>query len=89
MRVLKIFRHLQSQTEEIFFSAALEREGGYLFQVAEETAPAPTLLAHIPAQQLLFHAAERLDRMREFQLDVNDFNDLRCAPPCDKERHRK
>ncbi len=25
------------------------------------------LLAHIPVQQLLFHAAERLDRVREFQ----------------------
>ena len=59
--------------EEIFFSAALESEGGYLFQVAaEETAPPPTLLAHIPATQLLFHAAERLDRVREFQRLIPD-----------------
>ena len=62
-----LFRHLQSQMEEIFFSAALEREGGYLFQVADVATPAPSMLAHIPAHQLLFHAAERTDRMREFQ----------------------
>ncbi len=67
-----LFRHLQSQMEEIFFSAALESEGGYLFQVADDASPAPTLLAHIPAQQLLFHAAERTDRVREFQRLIPD-----------------
>ncbi len=68
----KLFEHLQKQTEEAFFSAVFEREGGYLFCVAGPRSPAPSLIANIPAQQLLFQAAERLDQLKDFQRLIPD-----------------
>ncbi len=68
----KLFEYLHSQVEEIFFSAALEHQGGYLFHVAEEGTPPPNMIVHLPAQQLLFNAAERVDRVREFQRLIPD-----------------
>ena len=67
-----LYEHLQRQMEEIFFSAVLEREGAYLFCVFDQTAPAPSLIAHLPAQQLLMNAAERLDQVRDFQKLIPD-----------------
>ncbi len=63
----RLYEHLQRQMEEIFFSAVLEREGAYLFCVFDQAAPAPSMIAHLPAQQLLMSAAERLDQFRDFQ----------------------
>ncbi len=70
----KLFEHLQRQMEEIFYSAVLEREGAYLFCVFDQgaPAPAPSLIARLPAQQLLMSAAERLDQIRDFQKLIPD-----------------
>ncbi len=68
----RLFEHLQRQMEEIFFSAVLEREGAYLFCVFDQAAPAPSMIAHLPAQQLLMSAAERLDQVRDFQKLISD-----------------
>ncbi len=66
----RLYEHLQRQMEEIFFSAVLEREGAYLFCVFDQAAP--SLIAHLPAQQLLMSAAERLDQVRDFQKLITD-----------------
>ena len=68
----RLYEHLQRQMAEIFFSAVLEREGAYLFCVFDQAAPAPSLIAHLPAQQLLMSAAERLDQVRDFQKLISD-----------------
>lgn len=69
----QLFHYLEKQMEQILLEAVLEEEGGYLFLVADEqgaSSPldrAPTATAHIPLEQLLFAAAERLDRMKVFR----------------------
>lgn len=69
----QLFHYLEKQMEQILLEAVLEEEGGYLFLVADEhggTSPldrAPTATAHIPMEQLLFGAAERLDRLKIFR----------------------
>ena len=69
----RLFEHLQRQMEEIFYSAVMEREGAYLFSVFDQEAtPAPSMIAHLPAQQLLMSAAERLDQVRDFQKMIPD-----------------
>lgn len=69
----QLFHYLEQQMEQILLEAVLEEEGGYLFLVADEhggSSPldrAPTATAHIPLEQLLFAAAERLDRLKIFR----------------------
>ena len=84
----KLFEYLQKQMEEIFFSAVLEREGAYVFCVAEGT-PAPSVIAHLPAQQLLFAAAERLDQFKDCQQLIPDLRSRpELAPEVDLTRLR-
>jgi len=68
----ELFEHLERQMMEILFSATLDREGCYLFTVGERWASDASVTAHIPMQQLLFDAAERLDRYAEFEKLVPD-----------------
>ncbi len=68
----KLFEYLQRQMEEVFFSAVLEREGAYLFSVRDQAAAAAALISHLPAQQLMMSAAERLDQVRDFQKLIPD-----------------
>lgn len=69
----QLFRYLEKQMEQILLEAVLEEDGGYLFLVADEHDGSsaldrtPTATAHIPLEQLLFAAAERLDRMKVFR----------------------
>ncbi len=68
----ELFEHLERQMTEILFSATLDREGCYLFTVGERWATGASVTAHISMQQLLFDAAERLDRYAEFEKLVPD-----------------
>ncbi len=68
----ELFEHLQRQMEEIFFAAALERRGAYVFRVFDEEVPPPSLIAHLPAHPLLLSAAERLDQVKEFRQLIPD-----------------
>ncbi len=68
----RLFEHLQRQMEEVFFSAVLERRGAYLFSVLDQAAASAALISHLPAQQLLMSAAERLDQVRDFQKMIPD-----------------
>jgi|GEM_PF-1308153 len=68
----ELYDHLERQMMEILFSATLDREGCYLFTVGDRWATDASVTAHIPIQQLLFDAAERLDRFAEFEKLVPD-----------------
>ncbi len=68
----RLFELLQRQMEEVFFSAVLERRGAYLFSVLDQAAASAALISHLPAQQLLMSAAERLDQVRDFQKLIPD-----------------
>lgn len=85
----KLFEYLQKQMKEIFVSAVLEREGAYVFFVQAEGAPAPSVIAHIPVQQLLFAAAERLDQFKDCQRLIPDLRSRpELAPDVDLTRLR-
>jgi hypothetical protein len=68
----ELFGYLQRQMAEIFFSSLLERAGCYAFLVADGAETVPSMITHLPLQQLLFDAAERLDRMTEFEKLIPD-----------------
>lgn len=68
----QLFGYLEKQMEQILLEAVLEEDGGYLFLVADGAGVAPTATAHIPLEQLLFDAAERVDRMAEFRRLIPD-----------------
>ena len=68
----QLFHYLGKQMEQILLEAVIEERGGYLFLVAEHGKEAPSAIAHIPLEQLLFAAAERLDRMEELRRFVPD-----------------
>ncbi|MGD2113844.1 MAG: hypothetical protein PVG07_02255 [Acidobacteriota bacterium] len=68
----ELFRYLERQMAEILHSAVLNREGCYLFAVGDQWTADASVTAHIPMQQLLFDAAERLDRFIEFEKLVPD-----------------
>ncbi len=85
----KLFEYLQTQMEEVFFSAVLEREGSYAFCVRGEGEPAPSVIAHLSAQQLLFAAAERLDQFKDCQQLIPDLRSRpELAPEVDLTRLR-
>lgn len=67
-----LFRYLERQMAEILHSAVLNREGCYLFTIGDRWSEDASVTAHIPMQQLLFDAAERLDRFTEFEKLVPD-----------------
>lgn len=67
----EVFGYLKRQMEEVFCAALLENTGSYVFTVSDgETAPKVT--GYIQLQELLFHAAERLDRMSEYRQLIPD-----------------
>ncbi len=68
----QLYGYLQRQMEEIFSTSILERRGCYVFTVGDDWASAADVTVHIPVQQLLFDAAERLDRFTEFEKLIPD-----------------
>lgn len=68
----QLFDLLNKQTEEIFFSSILENHGSYVFIVGDERGVQPSTIAHIPVQELLLRAAERLDSLKQFESLVPD-----------------
>jgi len=63
----QLFQQLQKQVEHIFFSAILAREGHYVFVQNDESGMAPVQHVHIPIQQLLMEAVQRIDEMALFR----------------------
>lgn len=61
-----LFKHLQSQAEQIFYNALLVSEGHYLFCVPDET-EAPSTTLHISVQHLLMQGVQRVDEMGLFR----------------------
>ncbi len=68
----ELFGYLERQMAEIFFSAVLAGDGCYVFTVGDREAGAASVTAFLPLQQLLFDAAERLDRFQEHRKLIPD-----------------
>jgi len=62
-----LFGCLQEQMAQILLAAVLVEQGSYAFCVPRQDASAPPATAHIPLQQLLLDAAERVDRLASFR----------------------
>jgi hypothetical protein len=75
----QLFHYLEKQMEQILLESVLEERGGYLFLVADDAHNAPTATAHIHLEQLLFIAAERLDRVAEIRRLIPDDACRPCA----------
>jgi hypothetical protein len=64
-----LFKHLQTQAEQIFFNALLVSSGHYIFAVPDDDrgdAASPATL-HIPVQHLLMEGVQRVDEMGLFR----------------------
>ncbi|MFP3938970.1 MAG: DUF4388 domain-containing protein [Thermoanaerobaculia bacterium] len=67
-----LFGYLERQMAEIFLSASLEEEGYYVFTVGEGWSSDAPVTAYVPMQQLVFDAADRVDRFQRFRRLVPD-----------------
>lgn len=63
----QLFTCLREQMEQIMLSAVLVRRGCYTFIVPSQDETPPDATAHIPLQQLLLDAAERVDRLSSYR----------------------
>jgi hypothetical protein len=63
----KLFSHLQSQAQQIFYNALLVSEGHYVFRLPEESEAPPSATMHIPVQHLLMEGVQRVDEMALFR----------------------
>jgi hypothetical protein len=62
-----LFKHLQNQAEQIFFSALLVAEGHYVFALPHEQDDTHAATLHIPVQHLLMEGVQRVDEMGLFR----------------------
>lgn len=67
-----LFGYLERQMAEIFLAASLEEEGFYVFTVGERWSADAPVTAYVPMQQLIFDAADRVDRFQRFRRLVPD-----------------
>jgi hypothetical protein len=63
----QLFGCLREQMAQIFLSTVLVERGGYAFCIPGRDEAPPPAVAHIPLQQLLLDAAERVDRLASFR----------------------
>lgn len=69
----QLFDQLQRQMEQVLLSSVLENRGSFVFLVHEHEPP-PSATAHIPVQQLILTAAERVDRYAGFLRLIPDLD---------------
>lgn len=69
-----LFKQLGIQTEEIFYSALMVREGAYLFALPSEDAEPPAMTFHLPVQALLLEGVQRIDEMALFRERIPNGN---------------
>jgi hypothetical protein len=67
-----LFGYLERQMAEIFLAASLEEEGSYVFTVGGDWSAEAPVTAYVPMQQLVFDAADRLDRFHRYRKLVPD-----------------
>lgn len=67
-----LFGYLERQMAEIFLAASLEEEGCYVFTAGGDWSSEAPVTAYVPMQQLVFDAADRLDRFHQFRKLVPD-----------------
>lgn len=77
----QLFGALRRQMEQTLLSTVLVEHGSYLFSVSEDDETPPEASAHLPLQQLLLDAAERVDRLASFRRLVPDLNTRPTVEP--------
>lgn len=63
----ELFKYLQRQAEQIFYSALLSAEGSYVFALPDETELSVATTVHVPIHGLLMEGVQRIDEMALFR----------------------
>jgi hypothetical protein len=70
----ELFKYLGVQTEQIFYSALMVREGSYLLVQPPEDAEPPPITLHLPVQGLMLEGVQRIDEMALFRERIPNGN---------------
>ena len=71
-----LFKCLQNQVEQIFFSALMVSKGRFLFSVPSKDSFTPPVTVHLPVDSLLLDGVSRIDEMALYRKRI-PHNDLR------------